>query len=113
MNIPLVSLLLASITTFIAIHLLRYLAVSINLLDIPNSRKPHTGSVPLIGGIAMFLGVVVSILASSYNLNHFSYFLLTSLIIVIVGVFDDYSNTLVVGNTARPLTDHLKISREK
>ena len=27
--------------------------------------------------------------------------------------FDDYSNTLVVGNTARSLTDHLKISREK
>ena len=27
--------------------------------------------------------------------------------------FDDYSNTLVVGNTARPMTDHLKISREK
>ncbi len=27
--------------------------------------------------------------------------------------FDDYSNTLVVGNTARALTDHLKISREK
>ena len=27
--------------------------------------------------------------------------------------FDDYSNTLVVGNTARSVTDHLKISREK
>ena len=27
--------------------------------------------------------------------------------------FDDYSNTLVVGNTARPLTDRLMISREK
>ncbi len=27
--------------------------------------------------------------------------------------FDDYSNTLVVGNTARPLTDKLRISREK
>ncbi len=27
--------------------------------------------------------------------------------------FDDYSNTLVVGNTARALTDHLRISREK
>jgi len=27
--------------------------------------------------------------------------------------FDDYSNTLVVGNTARPLTDRLQISREK
>jgi Na+/H+ antiporter NhaC len=27
--------------------------------------------------------------------------------------FDDYANTLVVGNTARPITDHLDISREK
>lgn len=27
--------------------------------------------------------------------------------------FDDYANTLVVGNTARSITDHLRISREK
>ena len=27
--------------------------------------------------------------------------------------FDDYANTLVVGNTARSVTDHLRISREK
>ena len=27
--------------------------------------------------------------------------------------FDDYSNTLVVGNTARPITDRLRVSREK
>jgi Na+/H+ antiporter NhaC len=27
--------------------------------------------------------------------------------------FDDYSNTLIVGNTFRPVTDRLKISREK
>ena len=27
--------------------------------------------------------------------------------------FDDYANTLVVGNTARPITDQLNISREK
>ena len=27
--------------------------------------------------------------------------------------FDDYANTLVVGNTARPITDELSISREK
>jgi Na+/H+ antiporter NhaC len=31
----------------------------------------------------------------------------------IVIFFDDYSNTLVVGNTARPLADRLLISREK
>jgi Na+/H+ antiporter NhaC len=27
--------------------------------------------------------------------------------------FDDYSNTLIVGNTTRPMADHLRISREK
>ena len=27
--------------------------------------------------------------------------------------FDDYANTLIVGNTMRPLTDRLRISREK
>jgi Na+/H+ antiporter NhaC len=27
--------------------------------------------------------------------------------------FDDYANTMIVGNAARPISDHLKISREK
>jgi Na+/H+ antiporter NhaC len=31
----------------------------------------------------------------------------------IIIFFDDYANTLVVGNTVRPVTDKLKISREK
>lgn len=39
-----------------------------------------------------------------------------SLITWLMGIvifFDDYANTLVVGNTMRPLTDKLRISREK
>ena len=39
-----------------------------------------------------------------------------SLITWLMGIFiffDDYANTLVVGNTMRPLTDRLRISREK
>ncbi|MCT4615692.1 MAG: Na+/H+ antiporter NhaC family protein [Marinifilaceae bacterium] len=42
--------------------------------------------------------------------------LLGQLITWFMGViifFDDYANTLVVGNTMRPVTDRLKISREK
>src|SRR5690606_33925651 len=27
--------------------------------------------------------------------------------------FDDYANTLIVGNTMRPITDRLRVSREK
>lgn len=95
MNIPLLPILIASITTFVAISLLRPFAISINLVDKPNSRKPHTGFVPLIGGIAMYIGVIVSILAAQIDLNQYNYFLLASLIIVIVGVLDDHHNIVV------------------
>ena len=95
MNIPILPILIASITTFVAINLLRPFAISINLVDKPNNRKLHAGSVPIIGGIAMFLGVVVSILAAQVDLNQFNYFLLSSLIIVIVGVLDDHHNISV------------------
>ena len=95
MNIPLLPILIALITTIVVISLLRPFAISINLVDKPNSRKPHTGSVPLIGGIAMYIGVVVSILAAQIDLNQYNYFLLASLIIVMVGVLDDHHNIAV------------------
>ena len=95
MNIPLLSLLVASITTFVGIYLLRPFSISIDLVDRPNNRKPHAGSVPLIGGIAMYIGIVVSILAAQIDLNQFNYFLLASLIIVMVGVLDDHHNISV------------------
>jgi UDP-GlcNAc:undecaprenyl-phosphate GlcNAc-1-phosphate transferase len=92
MNIPILPILIASFTTFVAIFLLRPFAISIDLVDKPNKRKLHAGSVPLIGGIAMYIGVVVSILATSNDLNQFNYFLLASLILVMVGVLDDHRN---------------------
>jgi len=94
-NSLLFSALLASIITFIAIYLLRPFAISINLLDSPNSRKKHTGSVPLIGGIAMFIGITGSILVLSNDLNQFKYFLLSSSIIVIIGILDDHRDISV------------------
>jgi UDP-GlcNAc:undecaprenyl-phosphate/decaprenyl-phosphate GlcNAc-1-phosphate transferase len=87
---------LAIITTFISIFLLRPFAIGINLVDIPNNRKTHTGVIPLIGGISMYTGIVVSLLASSNNLNEFNYFLLASFIIVIVGILDDHHDISVL-----------------
>ena len=95
MNLPILPIFIASITTFIIIHLVRHFAISIDLVDNPDNRKTHEGSVPLTGGIAMFLGVVVSFLAAQIDLNQYNYFLLGSLIIVIVGVLDDYRSISV------------------
>jgi UDP-GlcNAc:undecaprenyl-phosphate GlcNAc-1-phosphate transferase len=90
------SILTASMATFIAIALLRPFALSINLVDIPSSRKLHSGSVPLIGGIAMFLGFVVSFLILPVDLNDFNYFILASLILVCIGVLDDHRDISVL-----------------
>jgi len=54
--------LLAFITTSVLIVLLRPLAISVGLVDIPSSRKSHSGNIPLIGGIAIFVGSITTLL---------------------------------------------------
>ncbi len=59
------------------------------------------------GGMASIVRVVVSKAKTAVG-GQVSVWLMGLMIF-----FDDYANTLVVGNTARSITDHLKISREK
>ena len=94
MNTLFLLILIASLTTLVVIVLLRPFAISINLLDQPSSRKLHSGSVPLIGGIAMFFGIVISILVFS-NDHQLDIFILASLILVVIGVLDDHNNISV------------------
>ncbi|TRX70882.1 Na+/H+ antiporter NhaC family protein [Carboxylicivirga sp. M1479] len=71
----------------------------------------------LIGGMVTLISLnggmkgVVNIL-SKYANNRRSGQMITYLMGLLI-FFDDYANTLVVGNTMRPVTDKLKISREK
>ncbi|MCG8579831.1 MAG: Na+/H+ antiporter NhaC family protein [Bacteroidales bacterium] len=71
----------------------------------------------LIGGMVTLISLnggmkgIVAIL-SKYANNRRSGQMITYLMGLLI-FFDDYANTLVVGNTMRPVTDKLKISREK
>jgi UDP-GlcNAc:undecaprenyl-phosphate/decaprenyl-phosphate GlcNAc-1-phosphate transferase len=94
MDLPIISILIASVSTLVALTLLRPLAISVNLTDSP-SGKIHDGDIPLIGGIAMFLGVLISLLTSDINLNDFKFYFLSSIVIVIVGILDDHKNIAV------------------
>jgi UDP-GlcNAc:undecaprenyl-phosphate/decaprenyl-phosphate GlcNAc-1-phosphate transferase len=47
--------------TAMAIVALRPVAVAIDLVDRPGGRKTHHGEVPVVGGVAMFIGVVVGL----------------------------------------------------
>jgi UDP-GlcNAc:undecaprenyl-phosphate GlcNAc-1-phosphate transferase len=54
---------IALISAFVAIKLLRPIAVYFHLVDVPNARKQHDGHIPLIGGLSIYIGVLVAILA--------------------------------------------------
>jgi UDP-GlcNAc:undecaprenyl-phosphate/decaprenyl-phosphate GlcNAc-1-phosphate transferase len=53
--------LAAFVVTMMAMLTLRPVAVAINLVDRPGGRKTHHGTVPIVGGLAMFLGVIFGI----------------------------------------------------
>jgi UDP-GlcNAc:undecaprenyl-phosphate GlcNAc-1-phosphate transferase len=53
--------LAAFAVTMMAILTLRPVAVAINLVDRPGGRKTHHGKVPVVGGLAMFLGIIFGI----------------------------------------------------
>ena len=89
------AIFLAAIITHLSIKTLRPLAIKINLTDIPNKRKTHVGSIPLIGGLAMFIGLTFSLIYLSNDLNQYYYYLFAALIVVITGALDDHQDISV------------------
>lgn len=75
--------------TFLAIKALKPIADKVGLLDTPNYRKHHQGAVPLIGGVAIFIGVAITSLIFMTLSYQQKVLLSSSLIIVLLGVFDD------------------------
>ena len=53
------TIITAFLTSFILLIILRPLAIKFNLVDYPTERKNHTGNIPLIGGICVFLGLLI------------------------------------------------------
>ncbi len=86
---------IAAITSITAIAVLGRFAAPLGLLDHPTDRKHHVGSVPLVGGLAIFLGVLAG--ALSYGRFHdFATLLLgTSALLVLLGALDDRFNLSV------------------
>jgi len=82
--------LMAVFTSTVAILLLRRFAVPLGLVDHPNERKRHVGSVPLIGGVAMFMGILSGALCYHQQFHPFGYTLLgTAAVLALLGVLDD------------------------
>lgn len=80
----------AVVTGFAAILLLYPLSVRFGLVDIPRGRKQHQGAIPLIGGIATYCALAVSLSLFGFSTIQPHYFLICTGIIMLLGVFDDY-----------------------
>ena len=71
------------------LHFLRPAAARIGLVDEPSDRKSHQGSVPLIGGAAMFCGFALAALTIDMGLTAYRSFFAAAAILVVVGILDD------------------------
>jgi UDP-N-acetylmuramyl pentapeptide phosphotransferase/UDP-N-acetylglucosamine-1-phosphate transferase len=90
-----VLIILAFITsfalTFVAIPSIIHLAQMKNLMDEPGERRSHTELTPSLGGIAIFSGILFSVIMWT-PFNHFGdlqYILCSFIIIFLIGVRDD------------------------
>jgi UDP-GlcNAc:undecaprenyl-phosphate GlcNAc-1-phosphate transferase len=86
------TVLLASVTAAGFIALIRPLAMKVGLVDLPDARKVHQGPVPLVGGLAIFVTVLVASLMSAWGgpTPQVLSFLAAGALLVIVGVIDDF-----------------------
>jgi UDP-GlcNAc:undecaprenyl-phosphate GlcNAc-1-phosphate transferase len=71
--------------------LFRSLAVHLGLVDVPAPRKIHLRATPLLGGLGVYLAVVLGLLvgASRINLSSLVTLLLGATFLAIVGLIDD------------------------
>lgn len=84
--------LFSAVTTAMLIWLLSPVARYFQLVDKPDSRKQHTGVVPLVGGLAITLSAVVTILVTGGLSNPSTITLLSvGTILCLLGMLDDYS----------------------
>jgi UDP-GlcNAc:undecaprenyl-phosphate/decaprenyl-phosphate GlcNAc-1-phosphate transferase len=91
------SFVLAFAVTAVLTLMLRPLALRLHLTDKPGGRKHHSGEIPLVGGIAMFIGIIVAATASTQTTDRWA-LLFPAALLVIAGAIDDrYS----VGASAR------------
>ena len=98
-NAQLIVLFLSSFTLVaILTPIMRRIALKSNFLDRPNSHhKTHDEPIPYLGGVAIILGICITIYAALFTQSNFrneiwlaTSILIPALILGVVGLIDDY-----------------------
>ena len=87
------ALAVAFLISFAATPMVISIAHKINAIDVPkDARRVHKKPIPLIGGLAIFYGFLVSVLCFGTLDNEMIGILIGSVIIVTAGIIDDMKN---------------------
>ncbi|WP_259366758.1 UDP-N-acetylglucosamine--undecaprenyl-phosphate N-acetylglucosaminephosphotransferase [Colwellia sp. BRX8-7] len=84
-----ISALTAFCFAFIAIKFFKPVAIEVGLVDKPSERKLHAGHIPLIGGISIFIAVLMASLLWLPNTLELRMYLIASAMMVFIGAVDD------------------------
>lgn len=79
------------IITIFFIFIFILFAKKLKLIDIPTSRKNHIGNIPMIGGLAIYLSLLLLLLFFSFSF-WINMIVLSSSIVVVLGALDDSLN---------------------
>ena len=66
------------------------LARKLNILDIPDNRKPHEEATPLLGGAAVFIGFSAALLTNGIFSKPVLAIMAASLVLFVIGILDDF-----------------------
>ena len=86
-NILIILIVMFFVTLIMPI--IKKVAVHVNALDIPNERKVHKKSMPRLGGLGIFFGLLIGYMIFAEENTIMNSILISSFIIVITGMIDD------------------------
>ncbi|MCL1049551.1 UDP-N-acetylglucosamine--undecaprenyl-phosphate N-acetylglucosaminephosphotransferase [Shewanella abyssi] len=75
--------------SFISLFIFRKLAKYVGLVDKPNLRKHHSGAIPLVGGISVFISLLLTLSIYSPFDGDVALYLLCAFILIVLGALDD------------------------
>ncbi|NVH52655.1 UDP-N-acetylglucosamine--undecaprenyl-phosphate N-acetylglucosaminephosphotransferase [Photobacterium damselae subsp. damselae] len=78
------------IMSFVTLFIMRKVAKKIGLVDKPNARKLHQGVIPLVGGISVYLSLLVGFTLYLPMAPSLQLYLSCAAILIVLGALDDY-----------------------
>ncbi|PPR53104.1 MAG: Undecaprenyl-phosphate alpha-N-acetylglucosaminyl 1-phosphate transferase [Alphaproteobacteria bacterium MarineAlpha5_Bin6] len=80
--------ILIIISNVFLVYFLSFFSKKLNLIDLPDHRKLHSGEIPLIGGLCIYLSILITAFFHEYTYE-IKLILFSSGLILLLGLIDD------------------------